>query len=148
MNASAGKAIILVDDEKSYLDLMSELLSENVAAPVYAFPRPLAALERLPELDIGLIVTDYYMPQLSGLEFIAQARKLKPGVPFLIITGHGVHLAEPEFAHLPELKSVLHKPFGWRKLAEEIVRHWPDAHAPTIKADSNSAEKTPLGNRR
>jgi DNA-binding NtrC family response regulator len=137
VNAATSKAIVLVDDEKSYLDLMAELLSENVSAPVYAFPRAKAALEKLPQLDIGLIVTDYYMPQLSGLEFIAQARMLKPGVPFLIITGHGVHLTQPEFAHLPELKNVLHKPFGWRKLADEIVRHWPDANAPAIKADAD-----------
>jgi DNA-binding NtrC family response regulator len=82
-----------------------------------------------------MIVTDYYMPQMNGLEFIVRARGLKPEVPFLVITGHGVHLSADEFTHLPELKAVLHKPFGWHKLATEIVHHWTDEDVPVIKTN-------------
>lgn len=138
MSASSPKAIVIVDDEKSYLDLMSQLLTEKLSNPVHTFTRPLAALDALPLIDVGIVVTDYYMPQINGLEFIVRARAIKPDVPFLVITGHGVHLSEDEFAHLPELKAVLHKPFGWHKLASEIVRHWPDADAPVIKTDAFS----------
>jgi two-component SAPR family response regulator len=138
VNPTAGKAIVLVDDEKSYLDLMSQLLVEHVAHPVFAFARPLTALEALPQLDVGMIVTDYYMPQLNGLEFILRARELKPRVPFLIITGHGVHLSEDDYMYLPELKGVLHKPFGWQRLAAEIVRNWEGPDVPVIRRDTVS----------
>jgi DNA-binding NtrC family response regulator len=136
VNPPPGKAIVIVDDEKSYLDLMSQLLGERVANPVHTFTRPLSALEALPNIDVGMIVTDYYMPQLNGLEFIVRAREIKPTAPFLIITGHGVHLSQEDFVHLPELKGILHKPFGWQSLANEIVRHWGGPDAPVFNLDS------------
>ena len=124
---AAAKSIVIVDDEKSYADLLSELIKENFLNPVVSFTRPLDALEALPALKVGIVVTDYYMPQLTGLEFIVRARALQPGLPFLILTGHGVHLAEEDFSHLPELREVLHKPLGWRQLADAIATHWPQA---------------------
>jgi two-component SAPR family response regulator len=125
VNPPAGKAIVIIDDEKSYVDLLSELIKEHFANPVVTFTRPLDALEALPTLNVGIIVTDYYMPQLTGLEFIVRARPLKPGVPFIIITGHGVHFSEEDFSYLPELRAVMHKPLGWRQLSQAIAAHWP-----------------------
>ena len=127
MNPSAGKSIVIVDDEKSYVDLLAELIKEHFVNPIITFTRPLDALEALPSLNAGIVVTDYYMPQLTGLELIVRARALNPGLPFLIITGHGMHLSEEDFSHLPELRAVLHKPLGWRQLADAIVTHWPRA---------------------
>lgn len=135
MNAPVGKTIVIVDDEKSYVDLMTQMLVEHLSHPVVSFTRPLSALEALPSLDVGMVVTDYYMPQLNGIEFIIKARRIKPDIPFIIITGHGVHLSGEDFSNLPELKNVLHKPFGWRKLAEQIVRCWSGADVPVIKTD-------------
>ena len=118
---------MIVDDEKSYVDLLAELIKEHFVNPIITFTRPLDALEALPSLNAGIVVTDYYMPQLTGLELIVRARALNPGLPFLIITGHGMHLSEEDFSHLPELRAVLHKPLGWRQLADAIVTHWPRA---------------------
>lgn len=120
-------AILIVDDEKSYVDLLSSTLSERFANPVHTFTRPGDALEAISRIDVGIIVTDYYMPRINGIDFIQEARSLKPGIPCIIITGHGVHFSAGDFPHLPELKLVLHKPFRWRVLAEEIERYWPGA---------------------
>ena len=137
VNPSAGKAIVILDDEKSYVDLLAQLIKENFVNPVITFTRPLDALQALPQINVGIVVTDYYMPQLTGLEFIVRARALKPGIPFIIITGHGVHLSEDDFSHLPELRAVLHKPLGWRQLTESIASHWPNA-ARTVKTDAKA----------
>lgn len=135
MNTSDSKTIVIVDDEKSYIDLLSQILAEHLSNPVVTFTRPMAALAALPQLNVGLIVTDYYMPQLNGLQFINHARILKPQTPFILITGHGVHLSAEELPQIPELKTILHKPFGWRTLAEEIVRCWSGADVPVIRTD-------------
>jgi CheY-like chemotaxis protein len=137
VNASAGKAIVIIDDEKSYLDLLAELIREHFANPIITFTRPLEALQALPNLNVGIVVTDYYMPQLTGLELIVRARALKPGVPFIIITGHGVHFSEEDFSHLPELRAVMHKPLGWRQLSDAIATHWPAVSRPE-KAEAQS----------
>ena len=138
MNAVDGKTLVIVDDEKSYVDLLAQLLTEHLSCPVTTFTRPVEALAALPQIDVGMVVTDYYMPQLNGLEFILRARQIRPTAPFIIITGHGVHFSPDDYAHVPELRTVLHKPFKWRALAEEIVRYWGDAAGPSLKADATS----------
>ena len=143
VNAPASKAIVIVDDEKSYVDLLSELIKEHFVNSVITFTRPLDALQALPQINVGIVVTDYYMPQLTGLEFIVRARALKPGVPFIIITGHGVHLSEEDLTHLPELRAVLHKPLGWRQLAEAIASHWPGVVARVVAADPKAGISRP-----
>ena len=130
MSAASPKTVVIVDDEKSYVDLMSLLLGDNLGCPVVTFTRPLAALKALPGLDVGVIVTDYYMPELNGLEFIALAREIVPEVPFILITGHSIGMDDNELAHVTGLRKVLHKPLGWRRLADEIVRHWPAGTPP------------------
>jgi two-component SAPR family response regulator len=133
------KAIVLVDDEKSYTDLLTDMLAENLDRPVHAFARPLDALQALPRLEPGVVVTDYYMPQLNGLDFIRQAAPLVPDAVFVLISGHNLSAEKDAMARLPALKGYLPKPFGWRKLAEEILRVWPTpAAVPMHKADATS----------
>lgn len=126
-----------MDDEKSYTDLLTHMLEEHLDCPVHAFARPMEALKALPSLNPGVIVSDYSMPQLNGLEFIRQAAPLVPDGHFVLITGHNLCAEEDAMACLPTLKGFLPKPFGWRKLADEILRVWP-AHltAPGPKVNS------------
>lgn len=139
VSAPATRAIVIVDDEQSYTDLLTQMLVENLNCPVHALSRPLEALRRLPELNPGVIVTDYYMPQLNGLEFIRQASLLIPDAAFVMITGHNLSSEEDTMVRLPALKGFLGKPFGWKKLADEILRVWPPhLVAPSYKADMPS----------
>ena len=136
MNPNPTKSIVLVDDEKSYTDLMSQMLEENLDCRVVTFVRPLDALAALPELRPAVVVTDYYMPQINGLEFIRSAVHVAPDAACVMITGHNLGEAEDEIRQLAALKGFLPKPFGWRKLAEEILRVWPQhTPAPSYKVD-------------
>ena len=128
-----------MDDEKSYTDLLTQMLADNLDCPVHAFARPLEALKFLPQLNPGVVVTDYYMPQLNGLEFIRHAAPLVPEAAFVMISGHNLSAEEDTMARLPALKSFLAKPFGWRKLADEILRVWPGhLTAPPHRSDVTS----------
>ena len=139
MPSSPNQSIVLVDDEKSYTELMVAMLAENLDCPVHGFTRPLAALKALPDLRPGVIVTDYFMPELSGIEFIRQATPLVPGSAFVMITGNNLSAQQDELNRLAALKGFLPKPFGWRKLADEILRVWPkEVASPSYRADSTS----------
>ncbi|MCF8033856.1 MAG: response regulator [Desulfarculaceae bacterium] len=46
-------------------------------------------LELLGQEEVDLILCDLMMPGMDGLEVLASARSLKPGIPFIIITSHG-----------------------------------------------------------
>lgn len=135
---SPRKAIVLVDDEKSYVDLLANMLTENLGCPVFAFTRPLDALAAISGIDIGVVVTDYHMPQMDGFEFIRAAALQLPGVPFILITGHS-HLIDLTIKPGDPLRAILPKPFGWRKLADEIAQHAPEFAIDTVKSRSNPA---------
>jgi DNA-binding NtrC family response regulator len=139
VNAEMPRPIVLVDDEKSYTDLLTEMLVENLACRVHAFSRPAEALKVLAQLNPGVVVTDFFMPEIDGLEFIRQASPLVPDAAFLLISGHNLSGQTEAMARLTQLKSFLPKPFGWRRLADEILRVWPEHFpAPVHKADSES----------
>lgn len=134
-----SKSIVLVDDEKSYTELMTQMLADNLSCPVHAFTRPLDALKALPNLHPAVIVTDFHMPQLNGIDFIREATPLVPQAVFVMITGHNLSEAEDQLAKLTALRGFLAKPFGWRKLADEILRVWPsESTTPAHRADATS----------
>lgn len=139
MKPTPPKSIVLVDDEVSYTDLLTHMLAENLDCPVHPFTRPAEALARLPQLNPGVVVTDYYMSNLNGLDFIRQAAPLVPGAVFVMISGHNLSAEKETMERLAALKGFLAKPFGWRKLADEILRVWPDpATVPMHRADATS----------
>lgn len=132
---SAKKSIVLLDDEASYNELMTQLLAANLDCPVRGFIRPHEALEALRTLDPAVVVTDYFMPEMNGIEFIRQAAPLVPHATFVMISGNNLSGEADRLAALDPLKAVLAKPFGWRKLADEILRVWPaEIAAPVHRA--------------
>ena len=133
MNPASPKSIVLVDDEKSYNDLIRQMLAENLDSSVHGFTRPQEALDALAGLDPGVVVTDYFMPEMNGIEFIQRAAPLVPNAAFLMISGNNLSGEQHRMEKLTALKSFLAKPFGWKKLADEIIRVWP----PQYRAPSN-----------
>jgi DNA-binding NtrC family response regulator len=137
VNPAPLKSIVLVDDEKSYNDLIRQMLAENLDLPVHGFTRPLEALDALAQLDPGVVVTDYFMPEMNGIEFIQRASPLVPHAVFVMISGNNLAGEQHRMEKLAALKSFLAKPFGWKKLADEILRVWPpEFQAPFNRADS------------
>ena len=68
--------ILLVDDEKDILDLFTEYLSSNGFNTI-SFQNPLDALEYFykNQSNCSLVITDYKMPQMTGLDLIKKIRK-------------------------------------------------------------------------
>ena len=129
---SEEKIVVLVDDEFSYIDLLQQLLGEHLDRPVHGFTKPADALRALPSLNVGLIITDYQMPEINGLQFIAAVQKINPAIPVLMITAYNMSFTDRELAAVPSLKAIVRKPFKWTELAAELVKYWPDANPPKI----------------
>lgn len=126
------KIIVLVDDEFSYIDLLQQLLGEHLDRPVHGFTKPADALRALPSLNVGMIISDYQMPDMNGLQFIAEVQKLKADIPVVMITAYNMTFTEREMAAVPSLKAIVRKPFKWTTLAAELVKYWPDANPPKV----------------
>ena len=126
----SGKCVMLVDDETAYIDLLEQLLAEHLSCPVHSFTRAADALAALPQLDVGLIVTDFHMPGLDGLEFLGEVQRRRPGVPAVMITAHEITFSEDVTRRAPTLKAIVRKPFKWVTLAEQISRFWDGSTPP------------------
>src|SRR5215212_3797405 len=101
------KAIVLVDDEKSYNDLIRQMLAENLDCPIHGFTQPLEALDHIVALNPGVVVTDYFMPEMNGIEFIQRAAPLVPKATFLMISGNNLVSEQPRMDKLASLKGFL-----------------------------------------
>ena len=128
------RSVVIVDDEKSYVELMAEMIRDNLDCTVYSFTRPLDALGALKDISAGVIVSDYFMPEMDGIEFIRRASKISPKSIFIMIWGHNLDPLEHELSRLRRLKMRLQKPFGWRPLTAAVLEVWPGKDVPERKS--------------
>lgn len=85
---SADPAVHIIDDDGAVRDSLAFLLSTaGVTADTYESAT--AFFDRHATADVGCIVTDIRMPDMSGLELLRQVKKINPGLPVIVITGHG-----------------------------------------------------------
>jgi len=132
-SAAPRQSVVIVDDEKSYAELMAQMIADNLDCAVHAFTRPMEALSGLARVRAGVVVTDYSMPQMNGIEFIQRASRIAPRAAFIMISGDDLDPLAEELARLKRLKVRLRKPFGWRPLADAIVEVWPEGVAPGFR---------------
>ena len=131
--AATNRSVVIVDDQKPFVDLMAKMIGDNLDCPVHPFTRPTDALRSLPKISPGVIVTDYYMPQMNGIEFIREASGLAPEAVFIIVSGHDLDMFDDELSRLKRLRMRIQKPFGWRPLADAVLKVWPGDDLPSFR---------------
>lgn len=112
--------ILLVDDHEEVRSTTAAILSDcgHHVVEAASGANGLDAL-RARDCEYDLMISDYAMPNISGADFLREARALCPGVPALLITGY----AEAEaIRDRPEGVEILLKPFSPRKLENAIGR--------------------------
>ncbi len=82
---SAG-TIWLVDDEEDLLDIYSEKF-ESAGFKTVSFADPLEVLKKLDLYTPDLILSDFKMPQLNGLELLEKVRVKNQSLPFIMCSG-------------------------------------------------------------
>ncbi len=80
--------VLLVDDERNILLTLSRALSmEGYAVETAGGGKE--ALEKIAALPVDVVVMDVRMPDLDGLAVLERARETRPGLPVVIMSGHG-----------------------------------------------------------
>jgi len=80
--------IILVDDEKMVTSAFKTLLKVEGYSNIECFNEPEKAVEYLKTNTADIIVSDFMMPNMNGLEFLTEAKKLQPEVSMIMLTGY------------------------------------------------------------
>lgn len=83
----SGK-IVIVDDETMVTKTLSMLLGLEGFSDVATFNNPKEALEYLENNDVDLIMSDFIMPRMNGIEFLEQAKKIQKDVSTILLTGY------------------------------------------------------------
>ena len=93
---------------------------EGMGFEVAQAERGEAALEaiRRPGACCDALVTDYAMPGMTGGELVQEARRLRPGLPALVVTGYA---EARQLGTVPGGVAVAHKPFRMDELAERVA---------------------------
>jgi len=82
------ETILIVDDEKNYLTILSAVL-EDEGFEVMTAPGGREALEVHKTSDLDLIVTDMKMPAMDGIELLENIKSVDPDLPIIMMTAHG-----------------------------------------------------------
>lgn len=115
------KKILVADDETHILHVVS-LKLRNAGFNVITARDGQEALELAQQEKPDLIITDYHMPQLSGLE-LCQRLKQDPAtttIPAIMLTARGYHL-EPADTEQSGILRMLSKPFSPRQLLSTVT---------------------------
>ena len=70
-------SVLIVDDEPIVLGALKETL-ERANYPVVACSSPCKALALLEQKDFAVIISDQKMPEMSGLDFLVESRRIRP----------------------------------------------------------------------
>ncbi|PKP44131.1 MAG: response regulator [Bacteroidetes bacterium HGW-Bacteroidetes-13] len=82
--------ILIIEDEASIRRVLSKILKEeNPAYETTEAEDGKQGLEMFSNDDYDLVICDIKMPKMDGVELLEAAKKIKPEVPFLMISGHG-----------------------------------------------------------
>jgi DNA-binding NtrC family response regulator len=82
------QTIVIVDDEDMVLKSLGSFLSLETEYNVEAFLSANKALEYIKNNSVDLVVSDYLMPEMDGITFLAKVKEVKPQVPRIILTGY------------------------------------------------------------
>lgn len=107
--------VLVVDDDAVSCQLIGEILTEEGYAADAATSGD-HALQRLSADDYDLIVSDVFMPGMSGTAFAARVHRIRPAVPILLITAFPNMMTEVDAVALGA--PILAKPF----LPHDLVR--------------------------
>ncbi|GAM11155.1 signal transduction histidine-protein kinase BarA [Geobacter sp. OR-1] len=79
--------ILLIDDDANLLGIIPQYLRKMLPCDITSCNDPLLALDEISRSRYDIIISDYLMPNMTGVEILNVSRKLAPETPFIIMTG-------------------------------------------------------------
>src|SRR5688572_6690959 len=84
----ARAKVVLVDDEPLVTTALKNLLALELDIEAISFNDPREAATRIDTDRVELIISDFLMPELDGIELLRRARSSQPEVPRILLTGY------------------------------------------------------------
>ncbi len=118
MNLSANPRVLLVDDDDLIRDMYRRVLGRQFDVQMANSGAEALELIRT-EGPFAVIMSDFQMPGMSGIELLRQVRTLAPDTSRILLTGR---FDLPELLNETDFATVLSKPCGSPQLVEALKR--------------------------
>lgn len=118
------KRVLIVDDNEIVLTALA--IAVEHLLPDYqitAVEDGATALAELQKQGFDLILTDYDMPQMNGLDLAQVAQQISPKIPVILVTGGHSYEEIQAMADSTQLAGFLAKPFSMRQLRELLQQN-------------------------
>jgi DNA-binding NtrC family response regulator len=115
---SSKPKILIVDDEERFRTTMCKLLTVR-GLEASTIGEGKGALKELREKSYDVIILDVRMPEMSGIQVMAELRKLDPFIEVIIMTGYASVDTAKKIMELGAYDYLL-KPYNIDELMEKI----------------------------
>lgn len=110
--------ILIVDDDQHVLEVLEARL-QSAGFQIYKAENGQEAIRLLKDHKVDLMISDMKMPGMSGMEVLAKARAIQPGLPIIFLTAYGT-IPDAVKAVKAGAVDYLAKPFDGRELIHKL----------------------------
>ena len=114
-----GKRVLVAEDDDAVRTLISTILSD-AGYNVYEACDGLEAIDALKKRRYDVLLTDYHMPKMDGLELLDLAQAMWPDLPVILATSDVMFTGQTAHGLLEPAYAVLEKPFDRSDLLNTI----------------------------
>jgi CheY-like chemotaxis protein/cytidylate kinase len=119
-NFEMPSKVLLVDDEREFVQTLSERLLMRDLGPAVAYDGE-SALNLINEDEPDVMIVDLKMPGIDGLEVLRKVKQTRPEIEVIVLTGHG-HEEDRELCMQLGAFAYLQKPLDINELSEIIKK--------------------------
>ena len=88
MGTNEKASVLIVDDEEMVITSVRAYLQLETDYDIHGFTQPEQAIKHMESNQVDIAVSDYLMPKISGIQFLARAKQLQPEASRVLLTGH------------------------------------------------------------
>ncbi len=88
MESNSQPSVVIVDDEEMVIISIRAFLRLETDYHIHGFTSPEEAVKFISEHPVDVVVTDYLMPKMNGIQVLSRAKELQPEATRILLTGH------------------------------------------------------------
>lgn len=116
MTPNVQPAVLIVDDEEMVITSIRAFLQLETEYNVTGLTSPEQAVKFLETNPVDVVVSDYLMPRMTGLQLLAKAKELQPEAARVLLTGHADKQSAIQAINDVGLFQYLEKPWDNQQL--------------------------------
>jgi DNA-binding NtrC family response regulator len=108
--------VVIVDDEEMVITSIRAFLTLETEYDIHGFTDPEAAAKFLETHPVDVVVSDYLMPKMNGIQLLGRAKHLQPEAARVLLTGHADKQSAIQAINEVGLFQYLEKPWDNEQL--------------------------------